>query len=247
MSIKIGHASIDENGKIIGGLTGDQTGKEICTRLWYNKPWNVYLECTDITLAEKAASIMEQICTDNNYGYDQGQRLTGYKAIIKNGGKVSGAKGEFDCSSLVSACYKLAGLDISVSNTTSTMQKTFVNSGRFVTYTDNDHVSSDKYAKRGSIYLKEGHHVVIALEDGAGAKKTSTNPYIEPVKDIKMGCTGDDVRWGQWQLKKAGYDINIDGECGPITAGCIKDFQVAHGLKADGIIGPKTRAMLKVV
>ena len=30
--IKIGHASIDENGKITGGKAGDQTGKEVCIR-----------------------------------------------------------------------------------------------------------------------------------------------------------------------------------------------------------------------
>ena len=39
VSVKIGHASIDENGKITGGAAGDQNGKEVCTRDWYNKPW----------------------------------------------------------------------------------------------------------------------------------------------------------------------------------------------------------------
>ena len=35
MSVKIGHASIDENNKASGGKSGDQTGKEICIRNWY--------------------------------------------------------------------------------------------------------------------------------------------------------------------------------------------------------------------
>lgn len=34
------HASINENGEITGGQTGDQTGKEICTRSYYNHPWD---------------------------------------------------------------------------------------------------------------------------------------------------------------------------------------------------------------
>jgi hypothetical protein len=37
------HASINENGKIVGGKPGDQTGKEICVRSYYNHPWNSIL------------------------------------------------------------------------------------------------------------------------------------------------------------------------------------------------------------
>jgi hypothetical protein len=51
MSIKIAHASIDENGNIANGKIGDQTKNEICIKNWYNKPWNVYLECTDPVIA----------------------------------------------------------------------------------------------------------------------------------------------------------------------------------------------------
>lgn len=37
------HASINEKGTIVGGKTGDQTGKEICTRSYYNYPWGCVL------------------------------------------------------------------------------------------------------------------------------------------------------------------------------------------------------------
>lgn len=40
---QIVHASINENGGTTGGTPGDQTGKEICTRSYYNKPWNCIL------------------------------------------------------------------------------------------------------------------------------------------------------------------------------------------------------------
>lgn len=36
---KIVHASINELGKVTGGRSGDQNGKEICIRCYYNKPW----------------------------------------------------------------------------------------------------------------------------------------------------------------------------------------------------------------
>lgn len=39
-------ASLNENGGIIGGKTGDQTGKEICVRNYYNYPWDMHLRYT---------------------------------------------------------------------------------------------------------------------------------------------------------------------------------------------------------
>lgn len=40
---QIVHASINENGSTTGGKPGDQTGKEICIRSYYNYPWNYVL------------------------------------------------------------------------------------------------------------------------------------------------------------------------------------------------------------
>lgn len=43
---QIVHASINEYGKVTGGKTGDQTGKEVCVRSYYNFPWNCVLRYT---------------------------------------------------------------------------------------------------------------------------------------------------------------------------------------------------------
>ena len=59
MAVRIGHASIDENGNATGGKAGDQTGKELCTRDWYTKGWNVLLRPLRSDLAEKSAAAME--------------------------------------------------------------------------------------------------------------------------------------------------------------------------------------------
>lgn len=250
MAIKIGNASIDENGKQSGGTVGDQTGREICIIPWYNRPWNVYLECKDLTIAKKAASYMNQICANNNYGYDQSGRLTGYNAIVKNNNKVAGAKGEFDCSSLVSTCYKLAGLNISASNTTRSLRKSLLDTGKFVAYTSSKYVASDNYARIGAIYLKEGSHVVMAMENG---KKI--NPYPEPKRTIKRGTVGEDVKYVQWELINNGIKeavVNgknkamiIDGKCGPITEAAIKAYQKKYKLTIDGKAGPQTRASFR--
>lgn len=171
MAVKIGHASIDENGKVSGGKVGDQTGKEICIRNWYKKPWNVMLICTDEKIADKAADYMEAICKDDSYGYDKSQRTTGYQSIKKNG--VAKGKGEFDCSSLLASCYNLAGLNVNVNCTTRNLREALLATGKFKAYEDNAHVNTSAYAKRGAVYLSEGHHVVMALGSGTKASDSS--------------------------------------------------------------------------
>lgn len=75
------------------------------------------------------------------------------------------------------------------------------------------------------------------------AKKT--NPYKEPTSDIRKGGKGDGVKWIQWELAEAGYNIEIDGSFGPATDNAVRDFQKKSGLKVDGWVGKNTRAKLK--
>lgn len=44
---QIVHASINEKGKARGGQSGDQTGREICVRSYYNYPWNHVLRLNE--------------------------------------------------------------------------------------------------------------------------------------------------------------------------------------------------------
>ena len=55
MAVRIGHASIDENGSATGGAAGDQTGKEVCIRSWYAKGWKVLLRAKDPAVRKKIA------------------------------------------------------------------------------------------------------------------------------------------------------------------------------------------------
>ena len=175
MSIQIGHAVMDELGKTIGATPGDQTGKEIALSTWYAKNkagrvWKYYLECTDTDMAKHAARYMEQICADDSFGYSQGktQRWEGYRSIKANGGVVSGASGDFDCSSLVISCYILAALNMQPVGYTGDMRTRLMATGKFRSYSDSAHLSTDKLAKRGGIYLRSGH-TLMTLEDGSGA------------------------------------------------------------------------------
>ena len=67
--IKIGQASRDERGRYSGGIAGDQDGREVAIREWYNRPWNKVLRCKDVAKAEKIAVAMEKACKNDYIGY----------------------------------------------------------------------------------------------------------------------------------------------------------------------------------
>jgi hypothetical protein len=61
---------------------------------------------------------------------------------------------------------------------------------------------------------------------------------------LGKGARGDVVVWAQEHLISAGYKLGVDGGFGPLTQTAVEDFQIAHGLTPDGIIGPETWAPL---
>lgn len=204
MAVKIGHASIDENGKASGGKAGDSTGKEVCIRPWYSKPWQYYLECTDHKIADTAAAYMEQICNNQHVGYDQTERLTLYNQlkVHKDVSKLTPC--ECDCSSLVACCYIMAGLHINPSCTTRNLRSALMATGKFVVYSDAQHLSNDTNAKRGGIFLKEGSHVVMALENGTSSTLTNVSPYK---KAVDVSLYQGNIDW--LKVKQSGIDYAI--------------------------------------
>ena len=68
-------------------------------------------------------------------------------------------------------------------------------------------------------------------------------PYTAP-PDIGDGAQGDMVVWAQQHLVSAGYPIAISGDFGYHTLLDVEAFQAAHGLTADGVLGPMTWAAL---
>jgi len=61
---------------------------------------------------------------------------------------------------------------------------------------------------------------------------------------LERGAKGDEVRALQLRLNAHGFPVDVVGRFGPATEAAVKAFQAAHGLQADGVVGPETRAAL---
>ena len=71
---------------------------------------------------------------------------------------------------------------------------------------------------------------------------TTMSPSVMPV--LKIGSKGDFVTIAQGRLVVLGYKIAIDGIYGEKTKKAVMELQRAKNLACDGIIGPKTWAVL---
>lgn len=253
MAIKIAHAASDENKKYKGGKAGDQTGKEICIRTWYNRPWNVIIRFKDAEKREKIAEGMERLAANDNIGYDQNQRNTALAQARKVGYDPAKIKVpcETDCSAAVVICCCYSGIPenklYSSGNSayTGNLKKKLVATGEVEIFTASKYVASDKYLFRGDILLYEGHHVAVALENGSMVKEV----LVVPTRTLKDGCEGNDVKWLQTGLNKIMKSgLVIDGEFGRATIAAVKSFQKKYGLEVDGIFGVNSRkTMVKLL
>lgn len=181
MSILIGHAVGDENGKAHGGVAGDQKN-EVCTRKWYNGNWSYVLRCKDPEKAEIMAKACEDGCVNKNVGYDQYQRNTLRKQAQIYGYDLSKIETpcECDCSSFVTVCAECAGIKIPYNDwnapTTRTMLDAFTSTGMFETLLGMEYIASHLKLRRGDILVRPGNHTVMVLEDGPDAYPANCFP-----------------------------------------------------------------------
>lgn len=76
------------------------------------------------------------------------------------------------------------------------------------------------------------------------------NPNVDPFppttrKVLKKGDKGEDVKWLQWAICRAGFTIDIDGSFGSKTENALKKAQKKWKLQVDGRCGAKTQAKIK--
>lgn len=177
--LNIGHASIDERGRINGGQAGDQTGKEVCIRGWYAGGWNLLLRPKSAEVAERMAAACETLCRGNLVGYDQYQRNSLWDELEKVGwdaGKLT-VKCETDCSAFMAACARCAGVNVPRVSlgggkynapVTGTMRRAFTVTGQFDALTARKYLDRETYLKRGDILVRESGHTAMVLSYGGG-------------------------------------------------------------------------------
>ena len=186
--MRIAHASIDENNNIKGGSSGNQTGKEVCIRKWYNKPWSILIRHPNRQVREKIAYIAETLASppaNQLIGYDQNNRNSFHIIAKKHGYDLKDFIGahelcETDCSAFVTCVCLFAGINsleyTGNAPTTSMMQIVFKTAG-FEILTDQKHVGSEAYLSKGDILVKPGSHTVIVLDDGSHFDKKPLEVY----------------------------------------------------------------------
>jgi peptidoglycan hydrolase-like protein with peptidoglycan-binding domain len=88
---------------------------------------------------------------------------------------------------------------------------------------------------------------MVAISRAAPATALRTTAALSnPV--LREGAKGASVTALQNKLKAAGFNPgSVDGAFGPKTEAAVKAFQKAHGLAADGVVGPKTWGALNKV
>lgn len=201
--VKIAHASIDEHGKIKGGAAGDQTGKEVCIRAWYNKPWNVVIRFHDPDMREKVAIAMENATKNEHIGYDQLQRNSLLNAVRKYGYDPRNASVdvETDCSALVTVACIYAGIAESAlvkggnCATTSTLKSRLKATGEVTIFTSKEYTRDTEKLLRGDILLAEGHHVAVVV---SGNLIDTSDRSLE---EVAMACIRGD--YGNGSVRRA--------------------------------------------
>lgn len=208
--VMISHASIDERGNIVGGKSGDQTGKEVCTRSYYSKGWNVVVRMKTPAMREKVADCMVK-AVDNNYiGYNQARRMTliNYARNVGYDPSKVTTPCDCDCSSLVTLACIYAGIrEASLivggnAATTSTLRKRLQATGAVDIFTSKDYTMSDKKLLVGDILIREGAHTAVVVQTDNKEEKKSVHEIALETIDGKWGNGGERVM----RLTQAGYN-----------------------------------------
>lgn len=257
MSIMIGHASISEKGTT-EGAKGDSTGKEVCTRSWYSKPWGYMAIHPDPDVRERHARAIEQACSNNYIGYGQPDRNTlntQAKAVGYDLSKIK-TKCNCDCSSLqnvAAVAAKTPGVSYGSNGWTTSSMLAALKAAGYKIITASAYLTSSVYCVRGAIYVKAGSHTVCGLANGSKASKTlakagaSSGGSSSGDGVLRRGDTGAAVKDMQDGLIAKGYSCGpdgADGDFGANTEAALKSFQADHGLEVDGEYGPLSKAAL---
>ena len=214
--IKLVHASISEHGTSGwdgNAQAGDQTGREVCVRSWYSKPWSLCLRYSNETVAAAAAAAAVKLASSGLVGYDQSQRNTLYRALRKYGYDVdayirSGVKTETDCSALVYACYciYIPSMRSDANAPTTGEMREYYGKRGFSALTGAEYTSSPDRLRNGDILVKPNGHTAMATDGSTSAATsppkeaapTAASTVYSPEIASALDAMARDVIAGRW-------------------------------------------------
>lgn len=184
MAVNIAHAVANEFGTAKGGAIGDQKN-EVRFAKWYAKNdkgavWTKHIRPLDSAIAEKAATMAEIIVRNQGIGYGQEGELrnTLFEEARKPGADLRTIRATCDCSSMILAIFALLIPGFSYQGATGNMENNFKKFPKMFQISANPTLlETDLYAKRGDIYLRPGH-VLIVLSNGNKAGRPAVVPPI---------------------------------------------------------------------
>lgn len=96
--------------------------------------------------------------------------------------------------------------------------------------------------KLGTAHPTTGQPAVPPFDPAHG--QFSLYPFAPNKPTLRIGAKGDPVGYLQGVLKKNGYGVVVDNDFGAQTDHLVRDYQQQRHLTVDGVVGPKTWAMI---
>lgn len=160
-------ASIGENGSVVGGKPGDQTGKEVKIGYYYFFGQDKAIRFDSVKYGRKAAKYAKALAKNNNIGYNQAQRDTLFELAKDCDWNYSTLKKELkktkvncDCSAFASTVINLAfNRQVVGCATTSTICNAI--KGKPLSVIPIQHAMAKWH--KGDMPLKEGKHIIINI------------------------------------------------------------------------------------
>lgn len=189
-----------------------------------------------LSIEDRAAEIMEHLCTHSTHGYSQPNRqgvgtggAVAETIALSDGTKVGIAAYDRDCSSAVIECFAALGVGVGGATYTGNMRSCMVASGNFKTLP----ASTWKNPRRGDILLASSKHTALALGNGKlGEFLRSENHSIH-------GKVGDQD--GGESVIRALYNDGWDcvlRYCGPEPEGVNETGQTVAGAGRYTVVSP---------
>ncbi len=110
-------------------------------------------------------------------------------------------------------------------------------------------------SQTGKVEERTRAYLVACAGNGGSSSQQNTDPdpaygandprsYPVPTRELKKGCTGNDVKWLQAALRAMGMSFNVTGYYGDNTKDGVKWFQKSYGLSQTGVCDTRTRTYI---